>query len=181
MIYLRTACDLINSNKDRSPFTQRANLDFLHFKTPVTFAIHYFLAIVFKDGFAGNGNRARKIVPQDAKPDGEARAEARIGLVELDSHIELVLGVIVPKFVGRRAANGLHFAGKGFTGKRIDFYLNGLAGLKVGAVGFAYLRSDFQVRDVDDFRDGTSRIGLFAEVILGGRHTIRAQATSKVP
>src|SRR5256885_15124227 len=54
-----------NAIKDRSAFTQRANFDFLHFKTPVAFAIHYFLAIMFEDGFAGNGNRARKIVPQD--------------------------------------------------------------------------------------------------------------------
>src|SRR5207302_7795515 len=77
-----------NAIEDRSAFAQRTHLDFLHFETPVAFAIHYFLAIVFKDGFAGNGNRARKIVPQDAKPDGEARAEARIGLVELDSHID---------------------------------------------------------------------------------------------
>src|SRR5882762_1106716 len=161
-----------NAIKDRSAFTQRADFDFLHFETPVAFAIDYLLAIVFEDGFARNGNRARKIVPQDAKPDGEARAEARIGLVELDSHIELVLGVIVPKFVGRRAANGLHFAGKGFTGKRIDFYVNGLAGLKVGAVSFAYLRSDFQVRDVDDFRDGTSWIGLIADVIVRERHPV---------
>ncbi len=44
-----------NAIKDRSAFTQRANLDFLHFKTPVAFAIHYFLAIVFEDGRSQGG------------------------------------------------------------------------------------------------------------------------------
>src|SRR5213080_4182052 len=170
-----------NTIEDRSAFTQRTDFDFLHFETPVAFAIHYLLAAVFEDGLARNGNGARKIVPQDAQPDREARAEARVRLVELDSHIEFVLGVLVPKFVARRAANGLHFAGKGFTGKRIDFYLNGLAGLKVGAVGFAYLRSDFQVRDVDDFRDGTSRIGLVANVIVRERHPIHEKSTRRIP
>src|SRR5260370_11231228 len=170
-----------NVIEDRPAFTQCADFDLLHCETAIAFAIHYLLAIMFEDGFAGNGNRARKIVPQDAEPDSEAWAEARIGLVELDSHIELVLGVFVPKFVRRRTANGLQFAGKGFTGKRIDFYLNGLAGLKVGAVGFAYLRSNFQVRDVDDFRDATSRMGLVADVIVRERHPMHEKSTPVVP
>src|SRR5256886_9929819 len=113
-----------NAIEDRPAFTQRADFDFLHFETPVAFAIHYLLAAVFEDGLARNGNRARKIVPQDVQPDREARAEARIRLIELDSHIEFVLGVLVPKFVARRAANGLHFAGKGFTRQPIEFYFD---------------------------------------------------------
>src|SRR5437879_9131036 len=52
-----------NAIKDRSAFAQRTDFDFLHFETPVAFAIHYLLAVVFEDGFAGNGNGARKIVP----------------------------------------------------------------------------------------------------------------------
>src|SRR5260370_5909498 len=170
-----------NVIEDRPAFTQCADFDLLHCETAIAFGIHSLLAIMFEDGFAGNGNRARKIVPQDAEPDSEAWAEARIGLVELDSHIELVLGVFVPKFVRRRTANGLQFAGKGFRRMRIDFYLSGLAGLKVGAVGFAYLRSDFQVRDVDDFRDGTSRIGLVADVIVRERHPIHEKSTRRIP
>src|SRR5438552_407336 len=170
-----------NAIEDRPAFTQRADFDFLHFETPVAFAIHYLLAVVFEDSLARNGNGARKIVPQDAQPDREARAEARIGLVKLDSHIKFVLGVIVPKFVARRAADVLHFAGKGFTGKRIDFYLNGLAGLQVGAVGFAYLRGYFQVGNVDNFRDGASRIDLIADVIVWERHPIHEKPTRRVP
>src|SRR2546423_1893122 len=53
--------------------------------------------------------------------------------------------------------------------------------LKAGAVGFAYLRSDFQVRDVDDFRDGTSRIGLVADVIVRERHPIHEKSTRRIP
>src|SRR5258708_9900998 len=34
------------------------------------------------------------------------------------------------------------------------------------SVGFTDLRRDFQVRDVDDFRDRASRIGLIADVIV---------------
>src|SRR5207249_320324 len=170
-----------NAIEDGPAFTQRADFDFLHFETPVAFAIHYLLAAVFEDGLARNGNRARQIVPQDAQPDREARAEARVRLVELDSHIEFVLGVLVPKFVARRAANGLHFAGKGFTGKRIDFYFNGLAGLQVGVVGFAYLRRYFQVRDVDNFRDGASRIDLIADMIVRQRHPIHEKPTRRIP
>src|SRR2546430_2786942 len=170
-----------NAIEDRPAFTQRTYFDFLHFETPVAFAIHDLLAVVFEDGFAGNGNGARKIVPQDAQPNREAGAEAHIALVELDSHIEFVLGVVVPKFVGRRAANGLQFAGKGFTGKRIDFYVDGLPGLQVGAVGFAYLRGDFQSRDVDDFRDGASRIDLIAHVIVRQCHPIHEKSTRGIP
>src|SRR2546421_6182315 len=170
-----------NTIEDRSAFTQRTDFDFLHFETPVAFAIHYLLAVVFEDGFPGNGYGASKIVSQDAQPNGEARAEARIALVELDSHIEFVLGVIVPKFVARRAANGLHFAGKRFTAKRIDFYVNGLACFQVGAVGFAYLRRYFQVRDVDDFRDGASRIDLIADVIVRQRHPIHEESARRIP
>src|SRR5437016_8548313 len=63
----------------------------------------------------------------------------------------------------------------------IDLYLYGWAGLKVGAIGSAYLRSDFQVIAVDDFRDGTSRIGLVADVIVRERHPIHKKSTRRIP
>src|SRR2546421_297925 len=81
-----------NTIEDRSAFTQRTDFDFLHFETPVAFAIHYLLA-----------------------------------------------------------------------------------------VGFAYLRRYFQVRDVDDFRDGASRIDLIADVIVRQRHPIHEESARRIP
>src|SRR5258708_5529184 len=102
--------------KDRAALADRADLDFLHFKSAVAFAIHYFFAVVIEDCSSRNRNRVRKIVAQDAQPDRKARAQPRVRTVKLHGHIELVLRVIVPKFVARRSANGLDFSRKRFAG-----------------------------------------------------------------
>src|SRR6266478_695304 len=52
--------------EDRAALADRADFDFLHFKSAVAFAIHYFFAIVLEDCSPGNRDYARKIVAKDA-------------------------------------------------------------------------------------------------------------------
>src|SRR5438093_126172 len=54
------------ATEDCPALADRADFDFLHFKSAVAFAIHHFFAVVLEDCSPRNRNRARKIVAEDA-------------------------------------------------------------------------------------------------------------------
>src|SRR5437879_2457432 len=124
---------------------------------------------------------ALKIISENIQANCEAGVQPRVGAIELNGHIELVPGVFVPEFVARRPANGLHFAPKGFAGKRIDLYFHGLTCLEVDAVGFTDLRGNVKVRHVDHFRDRASRIDLITDVIIRECHSPHEKTARGIP
>src|SRR6266446_392000 len=170
-----------NAAEDRAALAHCPDFDFLGFEAPIAFAIHDFFTVVIEDSSAGNRNRAGKIVTENTQANREAGMQSRVGTVELHGHIEFVLSVIVPEFVARRPANGLHLARKGFAGKRIDLYFYGLTRLEVDAVVFSDLRGNFKVGHVNYFRDRASWIDLIADVIVRERHPPHEKSTRGVP
>src|SRR5438034_7330234 len=54
------------ATEDCAALADRADFDFLHFKSAVAFAIHHFFAVVLENCSPRNRNRARKIVAEDA-------------------------------------------------------------------------------------------------------------------
>ena len=100
----------LNAFEDGATFAERADLDLLCLETAVLLAVHDFLAPAVKDGFARDGDRVGQLVAADTELSSETWSEPCVGLVEKNGDVKFALGVIVPEFMGRRAADGFHFA-----------------------------------------------------------------------
>src|SRR5215469_639947 len=150
----------LNAFEDGASFAERADLDLLCLETAVLLAVDDFLAAAVKDGFARNGDRVGQLIAADTELGRETWAKPVVGLVENNGDVKFVLSVIVPELMGRRAADGFHFARETIARQRVDPQVHRLAGLEVAVVALSDLRVDLEMRYVDHFRDRAAGIHL---------------------
>src|SRR5690349_4476546 len=156
----------LDALNDCASFAERAELNFLLLETAVAFAIDDLLAFAIENGFAGDGYGVRKLLTANGQACRKARAEARIGLVEKNRHVEFMLRVVVPECMGCGAPYGFHLACELVVGQWVDLNVYRLTRFEVAVIGFSHLCIDFQMRHINDFSNGAARIHLIAYVII---------------
>src|SRR6201981_421945 len=170
----------LNALEDGAAVAERADLDLLCLEAAVLLAVDDFLAPAVKDGFARNGDRVGQLITADTELGRETWAEPGVGLVKKNGDVKFVLGVIVPEFMGRRAADGFHFARETIARQRVDLDVHRLTGLEVAMIALSDLRVDLEMRNVDHLRDRAAGIHLVAHVIVGKCHAVKEPSPRRI-
>src|ERR1700722_7217586 len=166
--------------ENRSAFAQRPHFHFLQLASPSTLAIPDLLSVVLEHRFCGKRHGLCKAIAKDAQLRLEARPQPRIYAVDLDGHVEFVLGIVVPEFASRGSSDRSHFPAERLTRKRIYLYIHGLSGLDIGAIGLADLRRNLQTRTVDHFGNRTARVYLVPNVVIRQGHPIHEESSGGI-
>src|SRR5215467_6741124 len=126
-----------NAGKNGAPFTQRAHLHFLRFKSALPFAVDNLFPFALEHRSARNGNGFRKLVAADAQSNGEARSQPRILALKNNSNVEFMFRIVIPELVRSRSPNALHFATEFLAGQRGNLDSRSLALLDQRTLGLA--------------------------------------------
>src|SRR5207237_6549469 len=95
--------------------------------------------------FAADGYDVRKLVTANDNARSKTGAGSRIGLVEKNRHVELMLGVVVPECMGSGTPHGLDLASELVVGQWVHLDVHRLTRFEVAMIGLSHLGIDLEM------------------------------------